>query len=159
METQPSPDSACLTYELHFPIKAPASVVWKSLTESVDFWWPDSYRILGPESKIDFDISPGGRGLTEYDADGSFLQWFQVQAVQPADYVIYLVGFLAPDYGGPATTHLRIDLEEEDGTTTLSLVDGFHGAVDDGTEESLSQGWTQVFGQSFKAFAESQADG
>ena len=153
--TPESPASCCLQYELDIPIKAPVGIVWKALIDDIQAWWLKDFHMVGADSTVAFDTSPGGKGLIEVNEDGSFLQWYQVQRSLPAEHRIYLVGHLAADYGGPATSHLRLTVETHEQHASLNVSEAYHGNADEDTLESLRLGWQQLFGDGLKAYVES----
>lgn len=139
-------------YELEITIDAPAEVVWKSLTREVDAWWLADFRMVGEGSVVTFDARAGGQ-LIEAKEDGGSLLWYTVTLVQPGE-CLHLVGHLAPDWGGPATTMLHLALAEEGGKTTLTVKDALFGALGDTTASSLKEGWQQLFGEGLKKHVE-----
>jgi hypothetical protein len=111
--------------------------------------------MVGEGSTLTFDTRAGG-GLVEHTPDNGSLLWMTVHWCRPEQFTIYLVGHIAPDWGGPSTSHLKLELiaRGENGCT-LKVVDAHVGRVDDANIESLRSGWTQLFTDGLKAFAES----
>ncbi len=80
--------------------------------------------------------------------------WYQVQYCLPQEFKIYLVGYLAPDFGGPATSHLKLVIETTDNGCVLKVTDAQHGSVDAKAADSLRDGWQQLFTDGLKEFVE-----
>lgn len=141
-------------YELEIEIEAPRERAWQALLQEIDAWWPDDFRMLGEGARVELDVSPGGRGMLETADGGSSLHWYAVQCVMPDKFTLYMVGNIAPDFGGPSTSNMKIALEPSDVGCVLKLSDAHHGRVNEDFLLSLKSGWKQVFGDGFKAFAE-----
>lgn len=148
-------DVTCRQYEFEIRIDAPTERVWTALTEEVNAWWLADFHMVDPNSTVEFDLRPGGRGLVEHHGDGSFLQWYGVQAFLPRQHKIYLVGYLAPDFGGPATSQLCFSLTADGTGCRLCVSDALLGSIDDKTAESLKRGWNQLFDEGLRQFVES----
>ncbi|MEM8679167.1 MAG: SRPBCC domain-containing protein [Planctomycetota bacterium] len=155
MTTAKTLDISVGQYELSIDIDAPRDRVWRALLEETGSWWLPTYHMVGAGSQIEFDISPGGRGLIEHRADGSFLQWYTVQFFQPTEFKLFLVGNIAPEYGGPSTSNLCISLIEREGGTTLNVSDTHLGRVDERFLQSLEGGWKEIFGDGLRQHVES----
>jgi len=147
-------ETGCMQYELEIEISARAETVWKALIDETNRWWLADFHMVDPESVVEFDTSPGGKGLVEYRPDGSFLHWYSVQYYLPDQWKIYLVGNLAPDFGGPATSNLLLHVEERNETCVLKIVDAHHGHVSEKYIESLQSGWQQLFSEGLRDFVE-----
>ena len=93
--------------------------------------------------------------MTETHADGGSLLWFTVQWCTPGE-VLYLVGHVAPDWGGPATSMLKIALEEAAAGTLLRFSDAHYGHISDENLASLEEGWKQLLGTGLKRYVESR---
>lgn len=131
-------------YELEIEIAAPPERVWQALTQETDAWWLGDFRMVAPGSRVTFDARAGGE-LREEQADGGSLLWYTVQMVKPGE-AIWLVGHTAPDWGGPATTMLKLALEKRAGGCALLVTDALVGHVSDQLCASLESGWRQLFG-------------
>ncbi len=147
-------DATCIEYELEIAIEAPPEKVWKALIEETNFWWLPDFHMVAPNSQVTFDPQPGGKGLIEQIEGGGGLQWYTVQYYLPAEFKIYLVGYIAPDYGGPSTSHMKIAVVETDRGCLLQVTDAHHGASTEAAAKSLHDGWTQLFSAGLKAFVE-----
>lgn len=146
--------AAVSQYELSVSIDAGIDRVWKSLIEEIDQWWLPDFHMTASDSKVSLDIQPGGLGLHEIAGDGSFLKWFDLQCVLPQQYKLYLIGHLAPEWGGPTTSSLGFALESDGDSTTVRMTEALHGKVADATSDSQSSGWLQLLEQGLKAHVE-----
>ncbi len=152
--------TGCVQYELEIEIKAGRPAVWRALLEQPDRWWLPDFRMVDEASTVEFDVRPGGRGLIEYRDGGGFLVWYSVQFFQPEAFKLYLVGNVAPDWGGPSTSNLCLSLEERvlgeggDGSV-LKISDAHHGHVSESYVGSLKDGWAQLFGEGLRRHVES----
>ncbi len=145
--------AGAVTYELEIPIDAPRERVWQALTDETNAWWLPDFHMVDPDSTVTFDIQAGGH-LVEHSADGGSLLWMTVHWARPKQFTLYLVGHIAPDWGGPATYNLKFALEETDVGCVLKVTDSHHGHIDDGNIRSLQEGWTTLFTDGLKQFIE-----
>ncbi len=145
-------NTSALSYDLAVEISATKTQVWQALTTDVNAWWLPDFHMLGPKSTMSFDVRGGGT-LVETRPDGASLLWYTVHMVQPEE-TLHLTGHIAPDFGGPATTMLRLKLEERDGVTTLLVHDAIYGHIDESAASCLEIGWAQLFGEGLKRFVE-----
>ena len=150
--------AACHTYELEIAIDASRERVWKAIFEETNFWWLPDFHVVEAESTVTFDPSPGGRGLVEDTADGGGLLWYSVQMVLPDQFKVYLFGHIAPEWGGPATSNLRLSVEETESGCVLQVTDARHGYMDEAHIQSNQEGWTQLFTDGLKQYVESTAE-
>ena len=147
-------EAHCVRYELEVEIGAPCEKVWEAVVNETNAWWLPDFHIMGPNSTVTFDTEPGGKGLVEADENGAALLWFAVQYHSPMEYKIYLFGHVAPDWGGPSTSFLKLELEESEGGCILKVTDAQHGNLDEKSIESTSAGWTQLFNSGLKQYVE-----
>ena len=120
---------SCIQFQLEFNIGASRARVWKAILEETNAWWLPDFHMVGQGSVVTFDPHPGGRGLKEDHVDGSCLLWYTVQIHLPSQFSIFLVGHVAPDWGGPATSNLKLALEESTDGCMLKVADAQHGRV------------------------------
>lgn len=139
-------------YNFEVEISRSAEVVWPAMVEQINEWWMSDFRVLGADSVISLSDQPGGM-LLEKGANGEFLEWYRVQMCQPGK-VLYLVGHLAPDWGGPTTSMLKLALAGDGSRCVLSVSDGLSGNVSEASAKSAEDGWRSMFGDSFKRYAE-----
>ncbi|MCA9125860.1 MAG: SRPBCC domain-containing protein [Planctomycetales bacterium] len=145
-------------YELEIAIQAPIDKVWQAIINDIQLWWLGDFHMVAPDSQVELDVRPGGRGLMETAGDGSFLQWYTVQAYLPQQRKIYLVGNLAPEFGGPSTSNLSLELISDSEGCTLKITDAHHGCVDEQTIDSLEKGWKQLFDSGLRCYVEDKAN-
>ncbi len=141
-----------LKYELQIPIDASKAKVWRALTEETNAWWLPDFHMVDADSVVSLDARAGGH-LIESKADGGSLLWYTVHMCIP-EQSLHLVGFMAPEWGGPATTMLELSLEETDTGTQLVVRDALFGQVTKSVAKSLEEGWGKLFGQGLKQHAE-----
>ena len=146
--------SKCHKYDLEIEIEASRDRVWKAIFEETNLWWLPDFHVAGPDSVVTFDPKAGGRGLIEETSDGGGLLWYSVQMYLPSDFKIYLVGHIAPEWGGPTTSSLKLALVESENGCTLQVTDARHGNVDEKQVQSYQDGWTQLFSDGLKKFVE-----
>ncbi len=149
--------ASCHQYELEIDINAPAASVWRSIFEETNLWWLPDFHVAGADSVVTFDRQAGGRGLLEETADGAALQWYSVQMYLPQQYKVYLIGHVAPEWGGPCTSSLRLSLTETEQGCVLNVMDARHGKIDEAHVESYQDGWKSLFTDGLKAFVERRA--
>ncbi len=154
MSAQAPADSGVRQYELEIEIAAPRERVWEAVANEINAWWPEDFRMLGEGAAVELDVAPGGKGLVETGPDGSTLHWYAVQSYQPAQFTMYMVGNIAPDFGGPTTSNMKLTLEPSPSGCVLKVSDAHHGRANEATLQSLKGGWKQVFGESLKGFVE-----
>lgn len=145
-------DVRALRYELEIPIHASPERVWRGLTQEIDAWWLPDFHMAGAGSHLTFDARAGGQLLEQSD-DGGSLLWWTVQACTPGR-LLYLFGHIAPDWGGPTTSMMKLELVEIDGGCTLRVSDALFGHVTDDHARSLQEGWTQLFTDGLKKHVE-----
>lgn len=145
-------DAKIIKYQFELPIKRSAADIWALMVDEIDRWWMDDFRALGEGSKVTLSAETGGQ-LIERAADGSILEWYRVQMVSPGKS-LYLVGYMAPDWGGPTTSMLKLAVEDRDDGGALIVSDALLGNVTEASASSAEGGWKMLFGDGFKMFAE-----
>jgi DNA-binding transcriptional ArsR family regulator len=133
--------------------RAPVQRLWTAIFSDIDRWWPTSYRAL-PGSSMSFAAEVGG-GVVETGADGSRLLWYTLTSQQPMK-CLDLVGHLAARYGGPATSHLHLELcpSQNEGATTIKMTDCVIGPAKAHAASTLKEGWQAIFGEGLVAHLE-----
>ena len=147
-------EAGVVQYELEIEMQAPPERVWQAIIEQTNHWWLPDFHLVGAGSTVTFDPNPGGAGLVETLEGGGGLLWYSVHYYLPKQFTIYLVGHVAPDWGGPSTSNLKLSLVTSENGCTLKVTDAQHGNVNESSIESLSDGWTQLFTDGLKAFVE-----
>lgn len=123
------------------PLGRHATRPWARIVDDIDAWWPRDYRVL-PDSRIRLDARPGGSLLETGTGDDGLL-WYTVQAVVTGQWMS-LVGHIAPPWGGPALSLLRIELRTgAGGQAEIEIVDSLLGRVD---ADAVEAGWRAIFG-------------
>ena len=130
--------------DLEIPVDAPRDTVWNSLVDETTSWWPADFQTTARYRRMVFEPRPGGR-LYEEATGGGGLLWYTVIAIE-CPGLIHLAGHIAPPFGGPATSLLRITLEAtSDFATLLKISDSVFGCVDRTTKQSITDGWSALF--------------
>ena len=140
-------------YELEIEIDAAPERVWDALIQRTNGWWLPAFHMVGEGSTVTLEPWAGGR-LHEELEDGGSLLWCTVHWIRPEQHVLYLVGHLAPDWGGPVTSHLKLAVEPRGSGSVLLVSDTHLGHIDRENLKSLEEGWTQLFRDGLKAFVE-----
>lgn len=139
------------THRLSLEIAKPHSVVWKGFTRDVHLWWPKDFYATESTKRIVFEVKPGGR-LYEDAGNGNGLVWYSVIAVD-APNAITLSGFIAPPFGGPATSLLRVAFSAQGKSATImEVTDSTFGCL--GDSSTTEEGWRMLFEGGFKAWIE-----
>lgn len=144
----------CHQYDLEIEIAAPREKVWDAIFDETNLWWLPDFHVAGADSVVTFDTKPGGQGIYEEAPDGTALQWFVVQMIMPKDFKVYLVGNVAPEWGGPTTSNLKLALVEKGSGCVLQVSDARHGNIDEKHVKSYEDGWKALFTDGLKAFVE-----
>lgn len=139
-----------MTHRLTLEIAMPPAAVWKAFTSEIHSWWPKDFFATETPRRMVFEVKPGGR-LYEDAGDGNGLVWYQVIALN-APNSITLAGFIAPPFGGPATSLLRVAFSAHGrSATVMEVTDSTFGCLED---SSTAEGWRQLFEEGFKAWIE-----
>jgi uncharacterized protein YndB with AHSA1/START domain len=145
-------DAKIFTYEFEVAIDRNPADIWSLITDEIDSWWMPDFRALGETSRVSLDAKPGGL-LTEETPDGGFLEWYRVQMCSPGKS-LYLVGYLAPDWGGPTLSMLKLGIDASAGASLLTVSDALLGNVSKASSASAQSGWNTLFGDGLKTYAE-----
>lgn len=139
------------THRLTLEIGKPQGAVWKAFTAEIRHWWPKDFYATASPQRIVFEVKPGGR-LYEDAGKGNGLVWYHVIAVD-APNSITMSGFIAPPFGGPATSLLNVTFSPKGkDTTAMEVTDSTFGRLGDpGTTE---EGWRMLFESGFKRWVE-----
>ncbi|MFT7667929.1 MAG: hypothetical protein ACI8X5_000615 [Planctomycetota bacterium] len=149
--TSTSP-ATILQYEFELTIKAPTAKVWQALTEETNAWWLPDFHMVAAGSTVTLDARAGGP-LVEQMENGCSLLCYTVTMCVP-ESSLHLVGHMAPQWGGPATTMLELALSECDAGTKFIVRDAIYGNAKEKVASSLESGWRQLFGQGLGAHVE-----
>ena len=146
-------DSKIIQYQFEISIARTPDKVWSIMTESIDAWWMNDFRALGENSKVSLNPMTGGQ-LLETSPEGGSLEWYKVQMCTPG-VALYLVGYMAPDWGGPTISMLKLGVEARDQGSMLIVSDALMGNVTESSAQSAASGWETLFGSGLKDYAES----
>lgn len=152
MPIEELPAARIYKYQFEVPIKQSSTKVWALMTDEIDSWWMNDFRALGEESIMSLDPQIGGL-LVEKNQSGESLEWYRVQMCQPQK-ALYLNGYLAPDWGGPTLSMLKLALEPGDDACLLKVSDALMGNVTDASMKSAQSGWEMMFRDGLGRFAE-----
>jgi hypothetical protein len=108
------------THRLTLEIARPQAAVWKAFTGEVQSWWPKDFYATDSPQRMILEVKPGGR-LYEDSGNGNGLVWYQVIALN-APNSITMSGFIAPPFGGPATSLLNVTFSAKDKSATVMEV-------------------------------------
>jgi len=149
---QTQDETRALKYEIVVAINAPLNSVWSALVDETDAWWLPDFHMLGEGSEVTLEARAGG-ALLEAREDGGSLLWYTVQMCVPGQS-LHLVGQIAPEWGGPATSMLALALSERDGQTLLTVRDALFGQVTQAHADSQREGWIALFTNGLKRHVE-----
>ena len=139
------------THRLSLDIAKPQLAVWKAFTEDIHSWWPKDFYATDSPQRIVFEVKPGGR-LFEDSGKGNGLVWYHVIAVN-APSSITMSGFIAPPFGGPATSLLNVSFSARGkSVTAMEVTDSTFGCL--GDTGATAEGWRLLFQDGFKAWVE-----
>lgn len=140
-----------VTHRLTLEIAKPHAAVWKAFTGDIHSWWPKDFYATESAKRIVFEVKPGGR-LYEDAGDGNGLVWYHVIALD-APNSVSLSGFIAPPFGGPATSLLRVTFSAQGkSATVMEVTDSTFGCL--GDPNATEEGWRMLFEGGFKAWVE-----
>jgi hypothetical protein len=146
-----SPPIAAATYRLTLEIARPQPAVWRGFSRDIHAWWPKDFYAGPSPQRMVFELKPGGR-LYEDAGGGNGLVWYQVIALD-APNSITLSGFIAPPFGGPATSLLRITFSAKGkSATVMDITDSSFGCV--GDPKATAEGWKLIFQAGFQTWIE-----
>lgn len=137
-----------IDFALNWTAPVSRARAWAHFFDAPDTWWPQDFRVLGPQGRMSFSPVLGGQ-LVEQGDTGAGLVWYTVFARQPEESVD-LHGQLATRYGGPATSLVNVvfaDLNE--GECSISLTESVFGRLGPNMESSIRDGWQAILGDGF----------
>jgi uncharacterized protein YndB with AHSA1/START domain len=139
------------THRLTLEIAKPHPAVWKAFTANIHSWWPKDFYVTESPQRIVFEVKPGGR-LYEDSGKGNGLVWYHVIAVD-APNSITMSGFIAPPFGGPATSLLNVSFSAKGkSATAMEVTDSTFGCL--GDTSATEEGWRLLFEGGFKRWVE-----
>lgn len=146
------PPLTAMTTEQTIEINAPRTRVWEALVDETSAWWSQDFYVTDSPKGVVIEPHVGGRWY-ENAGDGAGGLWGFIQTFDPPNR-LEIVGALFPQWGGPATMHLTLELEEQGGGTILSVRDTLFGAVTEKLGEQTKDGWRALFADAFKTYVE-----
>ena len=144
-------EARVVQYEFEVEIDATPARVWRALTDQLSSWWLPDFHVLGSDSIVTLEPTPGGRLYEQSGSQG--LLWYTVLAISTNE-LLSLAGYCTPDWGGPCSTLLTLKLSEAEKGTRLVVSDALYGLVSDKQVESLESGWQQMFDNGLRKFVE-----
>jgi len=139
------------THRLNLEIAKPHAAVWKAFTTDIHSWWPKDFYVTETPQRIVFEVKLGGR-LYEDSGKGNGLVWYHVIALD-APNSITMSGFIAPPFGGPATSLLNVSFSAKaKSATSMEVSDSTFGCL--GDTKATADGWRLLFQDSFKSWVE-----
>lgn len=139
------------THRLSLEIAKSQAAVWKAFTEDIHSWWPKDFYVTESPERIVFEAKPGGR-LYEDAGNGNGLVWYHVIAID-APNSITMSGFIAPPFGGPATSLLNVSFSGKGkAATAMEVTDSAFGCLGDAS--ATKEGWQLLFEGGFKKWIE-----
>ena len=145
-------DARIFKYHFDVPIGRDSKSVWSLMTNAINDWWMPDFRALGENSVVTLDAKTGGV-LVEKGPDDESLEWYRVQMCTPGKS-LHMTGYMAPDWGGPTITMLKLALEPDGDHTILKVSDALLGNVTEAGAKSAESGWNTLFRDGLKAHAE-----
>ncbi len=145
-------ETRIFNYQFETAIKRDVDAVWSLMTDEINDWWMTDFRALGEGSVMSLRAEMDG-ALVETGKNGESLEWYRVQMCVPGKS-IYLVGYMAPDWGGPTISMLKLALEPKDGAALLTVSDALMGNISESSIKSAQSGWETLFRGGLKAYAE-----
>ena len=148
-------DASIFKYEFEVPLKKNSKVAWEALTSRINDWWMADFRVLGEDSVVTLTPEPGG-GIVESNKAGDALEWYRVQMCSKGKS-LYLVGYLAADWGGPTISMLKLEISSDGATSILKVSDALLGNVSDQAAKNAKEGWFLLFGKGYRTYVATAA--
>lgn len=137
---------------LSFDIAVTIQRAWEVLFYEITEWWPKDALTGSMTKKMVFEPFIGGHLYEDY-GERQGLIWADVVGVRSPEMIL-LRGNLAPDFGGPAISYLKIQLEDHLDYCAFSLSDYILGVQAAQMAKSMTEGWSYIFKEGFKKYAE-----
>jgi len=152
MSAEELPGAKFCKYRIDVPIDRPVETAWSRMTKDINEWWMNDFRMFGEDSFVSLNAQAGG-ALVEQSKSGDSLEWYRVQMCQQGKS-LFLNGYLAPDWGGPTLSMLKLALQPQDASCILTVTDVLMGNVSERSAMNAEDGWTTLFRDGLKPFAE-----
>lgn len=141
---------------VEFKLKENRSKIWDYLFNYIHKWWPKEAMSSEDTKMMVLNERIGGY-LYEDFGDGEGLIWAEVIGLK-RNSMLLLKGYLAPDFGGPAISYLKINLTEEENYCLFRLSDFILGSDVDSTGISIQKGWSMIFKDHFYSFVKNMKE-
>lgn len=139
------------TFDTSITLKASKLITWNTLTQQTNQWWLSDFYQHQDTQEMRLDPKIGGL-LYEDTSDSEGVVWATVIALDSPNHIL-LKGDLSPDFGGPAISFLKINLEARKQNTLLTLHNTIMGSTSTSQLQSIKKQWTALL-QSLKRFIE-----
>jgi DNA-binding transcriptional ArsR family regulator len=138
-------------------INANRTRVWEALLNEVASWWQPAFNHDPKTKNFVLEAKLGGL-MYEGNAVDQGLVWASVIGME-APRVLQLKGHLLPDYGGPAISFTKLELETSgEQTTKLLISDTLFGEIDAKVSTDQSAAWRRIIEEGLKPYLEKQDD-
>lgn len=127
--------------------------IWDYLFNYTHKWWPKEAMSSADTKMFVLNERIGGY-LYEDFGDGEGLIWAEVIGLKRYSMLL-LKGHIAPDFGGPAISYLKINLEPNGDSCVFKLSDFIMGTNADRMGKSIAEGWSMIFKDHFCRYVES----
>jgi len=143
-------DCGVVRVKMKFDYPVPPRAVWTTFTRDMAKWWPKDF-FTDPRAKaMMFEARLGGRWYEDW-GHGRGRVWHTVVTFDPPR-VLETMGVLFPEFGGPATTTLRLEFQARGKGTRLRLTDSIFGTVTNKTRKSFEKGWEALLGEALGGY-------
>lgn len=139
--------------KVEFTIDEDCAKVWDYLFNYTHKWWPKEAMSSDSTKMFVLNERIGGY-LYEDFGDGEGLIWAEVIGLKRCSMLL-LKGNIAPDFGGPAISYLKISLEQVGHSCNFKLSDYLLGSNTEPMGKSIAEGWSLIFKDHFYSFIKS----
>ena len=150
---QPAESIGWTHVEVDVSVARPPEAVWGALTEEIGSWWLEGFYAGKNPKGFHLEPTLGGRMYEDW-GDGNGLVWYTVLGIGPPEMLL-LSGQISADFGGPASSTVRIVLEPDGDGTRVRLTDDLLGRVTEESARQIEGGWRALLTDGLKAHAES----
>src|SRR3954451_4799343 len=111
--------ASVLVLELAVPMAAKRDRVWRALVRETKAWWPRAFYTNERAKALKIEPKLGGRMFEDWGR-GDGLIWYSVIGVEDR-HSLDLAGHMTFAFGGPATTLLRLEIEDRGKESILNV--------------------------------------
>ena len=144
--------ASVLVLSLEIPIAAKRDRVWRALVKETKAWWPRAFYTNERARALKIEPKLGGRMFEDWGR-GDGLVWYSVIGIEDR-HSLDLAGHMTTAFGGPATTLLRLEIEDRGKESILLVTDSMIGRLPPDCAETKRTGWLTLFRDGLKAHAE-----